>query len=316
MNRKKYLLQLLECKKQKANYLLGEAMKAAKIGIDDEQLTLVGTLLKFNLYLDKPKYKKLATLSKVFLDCVLLLSYKNYGFISIPEYQNKLPIKVLHPFQELKTVLDKELKQYQLSFGKNHSSTIAVQTDLALIYQDVGEYKKAQTLLENALKATISIYGEKHKEVALRRFYLANILLGLGEYKKAHDCLLLSLASDEQNYDIDHPAVIKNNLFLAYTYSQLQDFEKAHTFWEKPRFIIGKSYQMKKYPHDALGFLILFYLADKKKDYHLSHRGLILTITACAENMDTYPKWSELKPILSDIASKLIETSLYEKDQS
>jgi len=62
-----------------------------------------------------------------------------------------------------------------------------LQNNLALVYEDLGEYEKACELLEAALKSDMENFGDEHPTVATRQSNLAFVYQDLGEYKKARE---------------------------------------------------------------------------------------------------------------------------------
>ena len=115
-----------------------------------------------------------------------------------------------------------------------HKADIATcQSDLALVYQNLGEYEKARDLLEKALKSDIENFGEKHPNVASKQSNLALVYKDLGEYKKAYDLLENALKSDIENFGEKHPNVATSQSNLANIYKDLGEYEKACDLLEK-----------------------------------------------------------------------------------
>ncbi|MBK8501041.1 MAG: tetratricopeptide repeat protein [Saprospiraceae bacterium] len=75
------------------------------------------------------------------------------------------------------------------NFGKLHPNVAISQSNLALVYQDLGDYEKARDLLEGALKSALQNFGELHPNVAISQSNLAVVYQDLGDYEKARDLL-------------------------------------------------------------------------------------------------------------------------------
>ncbi|MCD4746243.1 MAG: tetratricopeptide repeat protein, partial [Bacteroidales bacterium] len=89
--------------------------------------------------------------------------------------------------------------------GTNHPDVAQLKNNLALVYQDLGDYEKARDLLESALKSGLKNFGEKHPNVAVRQSNLALVYQDLGDYEKARDLLESALKSDIKNFGEKHP---------------------------------------------------------------------------------------------------------------
>ena len=109
----------------------------------------------------------------------------------------------------------------------------AIQNDLGIVCNALGEYKNAQELLEKVLNRDIENYGEKHPTVAADQSNLASIYTSLGEYKKAQDLLEKALQSDIENFGIKHPNVAIRQSNLGEVYRHLGDYENARKMQEK-----------------------------------------------------------------------------------
>ncbi len=108
-----------------------------------------------------------------------------------------------------------------------------LQNNLALVYREMGDYKRARDLLKEALASDLKNFGPDHLRVAVRKSNLALVYEDLGEYERARKLLEEALASDLKNFGPDHPdvAVRKNNLALVYR--DLGDYERARDLLEE-----------------------------------------------------------------------------------
>jgi tetratricopeptide (TPR) repeat protein len=101
-----------------------------------------------------------------------------------------------------------------LNFGENHSEVAIVQSNLALVYQDLGDYEKARDLLEKALKSDLKNFGELHPNVAIRKWNLGTVYIQLNDKRKAKELI-------GQAYDIflkklgrEHPHTVNCKQWL------------------------------------------------------------------------------------------------------
>ncbi len=94
-----------------------------------------------------------------------------------------------------------------IPFGKalldclKNETTIEIsvlQNNLALRFEDIGDYNEAKILLEKTLAISEKNFGELHPETATRHSNLALVLQDLGDYPEAKEHLEKALASDKK----------------------------------------------------------------------------------------------------------------------
>ena len=107
------------------------------------------------------------------------------------------------------------------------------QSNLAIIYRNLGEYERARDLLEKALSTDEKNFGPDHPNVTVRQSNLALVHMNLGEYERARDLLEKALSSAEKNFGPDHPDVAVRQSNLANVYRNLGEYERARDLLEK-----------------------------------------------------------------------------------
>ena len=121
-------------------------------------------------------------------------------------------------------------------FGESITATIpdseegdfaGFQSNLATVYQALGEYEQARDLLKLALESALRNFGADHSSTAVRRSNLALVYKDLGEYEQARDLLKLALESALRNFGADHPSTARNRSNLALVYKDLGEYEQA-----------------------------------------------------------------------------------------
>jgi tetratricopeptide (TPR) repeat protein len=89
------------------------------------------------------------------------------------------------------------------SLSGEESNVATIQSNLALIYQDLGRYEAAAELMQQALDSSLANFGEKHSNTAVIRSNLAGIYKQQGKIpeakllsQQAYDTYLALLGSD------------------------------------------------------------------------------------------------------------------------
>jgi tetratricopeptide (TPR) repeat protein len=136
-------------------------------------------------------------------------------------------------YNKAKDLLLQSLEMVTQLYGKKHEEVANRQSNLALVYQDLGGYAQAKDLLEKALASDITNFGEKHPTVTICQSNLATVYYDLGEYAQAKDLLEKALASDTENFGEKHPTVATLQSNLAMVYQDLGGYAQAKDLLEK-----------------------------------------------------------------------------------
>ena len=108
-----------------------------------------------------------------------------------------------------------------------------LQSNLATIHQDLGEYAEAKDLLEQALAGDIAHHGEEHPVVQIRRSNLATIHQDLGKYTEAKALLEQVLAIYLTSYPENHPYIQIARSNLAMVQRALGEYTEAKALLEQ-----------------------------------------------------------------------------------
>ena len=108
-----------------------------------------------------------------------------------------------------------------------------LQSNLALVHQDLGEYEEAKALLTQALAGDIAHYGEEHPEVQTTRSNLATVHKDLGEYAEAKALFEQVLEAKLSHYGEEHPSVQITRSNLATVHRALGEYTEAKGLLEQ-----------------------------------------------------------------------------------
>ncbi|MEL7120718.1 MAG: tetratricopeptide repeat protein, partial [Bacteroidota bacterium] len=93
------------------------------------------------------------------------------------------------------------------NFGSAHPTVAIRQSNLALVYQDLGRYAEAAGLLEEALASDAQNFGSAHPTVAIRQSNLALVYKDLSRYAEAIPLLFSALQLFTDVLGENHPNV-------------------------------------------------------------------------------------------------------------
>ena len=160
-------------------------------------------------------------------------------------------------------------------------------SELGVIYNDVGNSKKAIEYYEKALEIGVEIYGEKHPSVATRLNNLGSAWKALGDPRKAIEYFEKALEIDIEIYGENHPdvAIRLNNLGLAW--NSLGDSRKAIEYYEKALSIVKEIYG-EKHPSVAKTLSNLgsawYALGNSRKAIEYYEKALEIGVEIYGEN--------------------------------
>lgn len=104
---------------------------------------------------------------------------------------------------------------------------ILLQSNLASIFCDIGDYHVAKQLEKKALSLSIDNYGEDHQDTAIEYSNMGMIHRGLGNFKAAKTYLEKALVSAINSVGEKHPTTAINYSNLASVLQDLEDYEGA-----------------------------------------------------------------------------------------
>tara|TARA_B100000212_G_scaffold319776_1_gene277177 strand:- start:3052 stop:6336 length:3285 start_codon:yes stop_codon:yes gene_type:complete len=112
-------------------------------------------------------------------------------------------------------------------YGLNHPDTAQSLVDLALVYQELFEYKKAESLYKQSLDIYKRFFDSDTPFTATSLNNLATLYTELGEYKKAEPLYIKALEINKKFFGLNHLNTSKSLNNLAYLYRKLGKYEKA-----------------------------------------------------------------------------------------
>ncbi|PWQ96243.1 toll/interleukin-1 receptor domain-containing protein [Leucothrix arctica] len=157
------------------------------------------------------------------------------------------------------------LKLREQAGGKTIDIAYA-QHDLAWVYEDMGEYKKAETLYKRSIFIKESSMGKNHPEVATTLNNLAGLYQTQGEYLKAEPTFQRAL-------DITEKSIGKENTDFARTLNNLALLHKDQGYYEKAQPLFQHSLKVfeksfgKEHPDIAVALSNLAQLYCEQDKY-------------------------------------------------
>lgn len=177
--------------------------------------------------------------------------------------------RLLYDMAEYKRA-EKILQRYVGLFavGENHLVAINLNNDLAMVYDQQGEYLKAKKLYEKCLKICESEQVEDHLIKAILCGNLGLIYKELGEYTTAKELYEISIQilENEQGENYLHTVGLYNKLAIIYE-NQGEDVKAKELFEKSLQISKGIDGNKKNYLDMAISYngLAEFYL--KQREY-------------------------------------------------
>ncbi len=124
-------------------------------------------------------------------------------------------------------------------------------SNLARLYQDIGDYEKSELLLIKVLEINRKAMGEEHSDYTASLNSLAELYIHMGNYNNAKSILLRILEISKKVLGEEHPnyAVLLNNLGLLY--EKTGSYEKAESMLVQALEIRKKTLG-EKHPYYAI----------------------------------------------------------------
>ena len=256
--------------------------------------------------------KRLKTLENLPENNKLIVSLK----INLAESYN-----FIGEYLKSKALLEELLMELQARDNSDFENDIAViENDLALTFQDLGDYEGAKKLLEKVMISDETKFGENHPTTARSYSNLATVLKDLGNYEGAKKLLEKATISDETNYGEKHPntAVSYSNLALAL--KNLGDYKGAIKLFEKAMISTETNFG-EKHPTSAMISSNLASVLKDLGDYEgakkLFEKVMISTEANFGEkHPNTAVSYSNLAMVLYDLNNYQNAVDLLEKAHS
>ncbi len=213
-----------------------------------------------------------------------------------------------------------ELQASRAKFNKKSAPDYAhMQSNLAALYVEKGEYEKGEKSLLTALDIYKNKFGSEHLTTAGTQSDLGNLYRSLGKYEQANDLLQQALYTKERKLAETHPKVVQSQEDVALLYWQtgkigsaksyykrvmetsldfvkdyfpaLSEAEKTK-YWEqmKPRFFRFYNFALSEYTEHPD-------LLDDLLKYRLASKGILLTSSTALQNSVANGENEEIKEL-------------------
>lgn len=196
-----------------------------------------------------------------------------------------------------------------LTLSQNPKDSAITYNNLAIAYQDLGNYKQAKRLLTKALQLDTQNFGKNHPNTLVSLSNLGVAHRYLGEYEEAINLLQLVLQLNIQNFGKDHPNTAESRSNLANVYTVIGNSKKARELLE-----ITLQWTISKLGEDHPN------TATSRSNLALVYRDLgnyedarALLILALQSNIDNFgAKHPETLKVASNLALVCIDLKDYE----
>jgi tetratricopeptide (TPR) repeat protein len=105
-------------------------------------------------------------------------------------------------------------------FDSKHETISRLQSNLALVLKDLGDYGGAKDLLEKALKSNEQNFGKEHPTTAVSYWILADLLKNLKDYKGAYPYAVQALDIFKKALPKNHPYIKRVSDLLSFLKSK------------------------------------------------------------------------------------------------
>ena len=105
-----------------------------------------------------------------------------------------------------------------MNFGADHPNVAVCQSNLAMVYKELGKYEAAAALLKIALKSDLKNFSADHPTVAVRQNNLAIVYYETGQKAEAKTLWQAAYQNYLKNLGETHP-----NTILFKQYAEMQD---------------------------------------------------------------------------------------------
>ena len=228
-------------------------------------------------------------------------------FLDISDPFNRAALwQLIFPmYKELLQVLETEPE-----IGHEHLGVATTLNNLAGLYENMGNYKKALPLYERALTIREKVLEPEHPDVASSLNNIAALYCDMGYYKKALPLFQRALTIRENVLGPEHPDVATTLNNLAVLYCNTRDYEKALLLHQRALKIV-KNVLGSEHPYVAssLNNIAGLYesMGDYKKALPLYERALVIREKVLE------PKHPSVASSLNNIAVLYYNTGAYEK---
>ena len=133
---------------------------------------------------------------------------------------------------------------YQKVRGPKHPDTAVGLNNLAVLYQDMGDYAKAEPLCKEALEIRQQALGPEHRDTAASLNNLATLYKEMGDYAKAEPLFKEALEIHRKVLG-EHPDMATSLCNLAVLYQNMGDYAKAEPLFKEALDIFQKIFGLE-----------------------------------------------------------------------
>ncbi len=134
----------------------------------------------------------------------------------------------------------------QNQFGTKNRNYATSLNNLAAVYSELGQYKKAEDFLVKSIQLRKEIFGEAHRTYASGLNNMASLYEKMGHFEKAEPLYLQAIEIDKKVLGENHPDYISDISNLAGLYWQVGQYEKAELLYlrvvETDKKVLGENH--------------------------------------------------------------------------
>ncbi len=197
------------------------------------------------------------------LEEALRINKKPYNFIIIADINFEL-----EEFDRCIEIYEKALSHY-FNDNKSESFLALLYKKKALVWYEIGDFKKAEKNCFKAVELDIKKYGSKSTVVAEDLYMLSNFCYKTKKYLKSCNLLEEAIKIDQLHYDIYHPDFAKKFSKLGNSYLAMKKYKEALSYYEKA-FSINKRVYGFENVNTVISLNRLAYLMKRLKKYEVS----------------------------------------------
>jgi len=192
-----------------------------------------------------------------------------------------------------------------------------LQTNLAMLLKEQGDYPAAKELLEKAVQANEKNLGPDHTTTANSYSYLAMVLSDMGKYANAKALIEKTLPFFEKNLGANHPTTANNYANLALVLRDLGDYQRAKKLLEKAVQSHEKNFG-PHHPTTAIAYMNLAAVLQHLGNYPAAKQLLEKAIKYYEETLgpdhpNTAISYSNLATVLRNLGDYRTAKALMEK---
>ncbi len=148
----------------------------------------------------------------------------------------------------------------QNQFGTKNRNYATSLNNLAAVYSELGQYKKAEDFLVKSIQLRKEIFGDGHRIYASGLNNMASLYEKMGHFEKAEPLYLQAIEIDKKVLGENHPDYISDISNLAGLYWQVGQYEKAELLYlrvvEKDKKVLGENH--RDYASDLCNLGLLY----------------------------------------------------------